>query len=85
LGKYHSPRKFERTARFRGLQKIKSIIDYEIIILIDRDFISIRHPAATAITYSNLVFSNEYYDKMKNPKNGFYLVKGRWAGRDSNT
>jgi hypothetical protein len=57
------------------MQKIKSIIDYEIIILVDRDFISIKHPAATAITYSNPVFSNEYYDKMKKPKNGFCLVK----------
>lgn len=61
--------------RFRGIQKIKSIIDYEIIILVDRDFISIKHPAATAITYSNQVFGNEYYDKMKKPKNGFCLVK----------
>jgi hypothetical protein len=61
--------------RFRGMQKIKSIIDYEIIILVDRDFISIKHPAATAITYSNLVFGNEYYDKLKKPKNGFCLVK----------
>jgi hypothetical protein len=75
LGKYHSPRKFERTVRFRGMQKIKSIIDYEIIISVDRDFISIKHPVATAITFSNLVFSNEYYDKMKKPKNGFCLVK----------
>jgi hypothetical protein len=47
------------------MQKIKSIIDYE----------SIKHPAATAITYSNLVFGNEYYDKLKKPKNGFCLVK----------
>jgi hypothetical protein len=63
--------------RFRGMQKIKSIIDYETIILVDRDFTSIKHPAATAITYSNLVFSDEYYDndKMKKPKNGFCLVK----------
>jgi hypothetical protein len=56
------------------MQKIKSIIDYEIIISVDRDFISIKHPAATAITYSNRVFNNEYY-KMKKPKNGFCLVK----------
>ena len=41
------------------MQKIKSIIDYEIIISVDRDFISIKHPAATAITYSNRVSNNE--------------------------
>jgi hypothetical protein len=57
------------------MQKIKSIIDYEIIISVDRDFISITHPAATAITYSNPVFNNEYYNKVKGPKNGFCLVK----------
>ena len=74
MGNYHGPRKFERTVRFRGMQKIKSIIDYEIIISVDRDFLFIKHPAAPAITYSNPVFNNEYYDKMKKPKKGFYLV-----------
>ena len=44
------------------MQKIKSIVDYEIFISVDR------------ITYSNPVFNNEYYDKMKKP-NGFCLVK----------
>jgi hypothetical protein len=71
----HGPRIFERTVRFRSMQKIKSIMDYEIIILVVRDFISIKHPAATAITYSNPVFNNGYYNKVKGPKNGFCLVR----------
>jgi hypothetical protein len=75
LGNYHGPRIFERTVRFRSMQKIKSIMDYEIIILVVRDFISIKHPAAIAITYSNPVFNNGYYNKVKGPKNGFCLVK----------
>jgi hypothetical protein len=56
------------------MQKIKSIIGYEIIISVGMGFQSIKNPAATAITYSNPVFNNEYYDKMKKPKNGFCLV-----------
>jgi hypothetical protein len=58
-----------------GLYKNKSLIEHEFLIFVDRDFLSIKHLIATAITYSNSVFINEYYDKIKNPKMGLVWLR----------
>jgi hypothetical protein len=82
LGKYHGSRKFEKTMRYRIRQKIKSLIDYEIPMLVDKDFLTIGRLTATVITNSNRVINNDHYDKLEKAQNELHWQKEGSLGRD---